>query len=187
MPGSLPVSPGGRAATTARPWTVRPERSGDAEGIRHVHTSAFGGPEEAALVDALRARAAPLLSLVASAPRGVVGHILFSPVLIPGLPGAPAAMGLAPIGVLPTHQRRGVGAALIERGLAECRRRGHHVVVVLGDPAYYAGFGFVPAAAHGLRCEFPAPPGAFRVACLVPGALRGAHGLVRYRPELSRL
>jgi putative acetyltransferase len=56
---------------------------------------------------------------------------------------------------------------------------------VLGEPGFYRRFGFVPASAHGLRCEYDAPDGAFMVLELLPGALAGRRGLVRYRPEFA--
>ena len=67
----------------------------------------------------------------------VVGHVAFSPVS-----GADGGLGLGPLAVRPDTQRRGVGSALVARGLAECVRLAQLVVVVLGDPAFYARFGF---------------------------------------------
>jgi putative acetyltransferase len=58
-------------------------------------------------------------------------------------------------------------------------------MVVLGDPAYYGRFGFAPAAALGLACEFDAPPEAFMALELSPGALAGARGVVLYEPEFD--
>ena len=58
-------------------------------------------------------------------------------------------------------------------------------VLFLGHPAYYPRFGFVPAAAKGLRCEYPVPDEVFRAAELVPGALTGGTDLVKYRPEFA--
>ena len=58
-------------------------------------------------------------------------------------------------------------------------------VVVLGHPTYYSRFGFVPAVTKGLRCEYPVPDEAFMVAEVVPEALDGRAGLVKYRPEFA--
>jgi len=60
-------------------------------------------------------------------------------------------------------------------------------VVVLGHPHYYPRFGFVPAATKGLSCEYPVPDEVFMVTELVPGALRGRTGLVKYHPEFARV
>lgn len=159
--------------------TVRPERPGDAAAIRRVHERAFGRPHEARLVDALRDAGAHVVSLVVEDDAGVAGHVLCSPVSV--------GLGLGPVAVAPDRQGVGLGSLLVRRGLAECRRRGHGVVVVLGDPGFYRRFGFAPASARGLRCEYDAPDGAFMVIELVAGALGHRRGLVRYRPEFDAM
>ena len=174
---------------------IRAERAEDAAAVRRVNELAFGQAGEAALVDALRAAARPHVSLVAADGEQVVGHIFFSPVSLEtegGPEGARedspfAAMGLAPMAVLPEHQRRGVGSALVRAGLGECLRAGRDVVVVLGHPEYYPRFGFVPAAPLGLRCEYPVPDDTFMVVELRPGALAGRRGLVKYHPAFAEV
>jgi len=164
---------------------VRTEAPQDLPAIRRINELAFGRPNEAALVDALRHAACPFLSLVAVADTRAVGHILFTPVTIDGSDAISTGLGLAPMAVLPDHQRTGVGSQLVREGLRACVRQGYAVVVVLGHPAYYPRVGFVPAAGKGLRCEYPVPDEVFMVAELVPGALQGRTGLVKYRPELA--
>jgi len=165
--------------------TVRAERAEDIPDVRRINEAAFGQPNEAALVDALRAAAHPQISLVAVLAGRVVGHIFFSPVSIGSEESA--ALGLAPMAVLPEHQQQGVGSRLVREGLSECRRVGFEVVVVLGHPEYYPRFGFVPAVQKGLRCEYPVPDEVFMVAELKPGALGGRRGLVKYRPEFGEV
>lgn len=164
---------------------VRAETPADVPGVRRVNELAFGRPAEADLVDAVREAASPIISLVASVDDQVVGHVLFSPITIEGEQESFEALGLAPVAVLPDYQNRGIGAALIRSGLAECRRLGHDVVIVLGHPSYYPRFGFVTASTIGLRCEFEVPDEAFMVAELTPGALRGRRGVVHYPPEFQ--
>src|SRR5690606_8945414 len=114
---------------------IRGGTPADAAAIRAVHTAAFGGQDEAGIVEALRVSGASIVSLVAVDARDhIVGHILFSPVAIDAAEGRSWVVGLAPLGVLPEHQRTGVGAALVRRGLEELRREGHGAVVVLGHP-----------------------------------------------------
>lgn len=165
--------------------TIRAENAEDIPAVRRVNELAFGQPDEAALVDALRAASDPQISLVALADGQVVGHIFFSPVSIESEGSSSSALGLAPMAVLPEYQRQGVGSQLVREGLRECRRIGYNVVVVLGHPAYYPRFGFIPASRKGLRSEYAVPDEAFMVAELEPGALGGRRGLVKYRPEFG--
>ena len=162
---------------------IRPEQAGDAASVRQVNERAFGAPAEADLVDALRGSDGSI-SLVAIANGAVVGHILFTPVTLDAA-GAVRAAGLAPVSVLPEHQRAGVGTQLVRAGLAACREQGYSAVVVVGHPSYYPRFGFTPAHTYGLRCEFAVPRDAFMVAVLDPQVLPHLAGLVRYRPEFA--
>jgi putative acetyltransferase len=166
--------------------TIRAEVPEDRAAVWRVNKLAFGQAGEADLVDALRDVGAAAVSLVAVEGNQVIGHILFSPVAVEGGDG-PAALGLAPMAVLPERQRRGVGSLLVRQGLEACRRLGAGLVVVVGHPEYYPRFGFVPAKAHGLRCEYPVPDEVFMVRELRPGALDGLAGLVKYRPEFAKL
>ena len=87
--------------------------------------------------------------------------------------------------VTPEQQRRGVGGALIDAGLARLRAAGCPFVVVLGHHEYYTRFGFVPASRFGMRCEWDVPDESFMVHVLDPAgaAAAAAAGLIRYRPE----
>ncbi len=169
------------------PATVRPERPADVEPIRAVTSEAFGGSElghngEAAIVEAIRAEhAGDIVSLVAEVDGAVVGHILFSPVTV----GDARGMGLAPMSVAPQLQGQRVGSALIRAGLAALRERACPFVVVLGHPAYYARFGFRPAAARGVACPFPGVgDDAWMVLRLDP-SVPLPQGTARYVPALS--
>jgi putative acetyltransferase len=163
---------------------IRPEEERDRAAVRAVNVAAFGSSTEADLVDALRARARPLVSLVAEDGGAVVGHILFSPVTLPGRPDLDL-MGLAPMAVAPARQRQGIGSALVRAGLERCRQSRVGTVVVLGHPAYYPRFGFVPASRFGIGCEADAPDEAFMAIELSPGCLRGASGKVRYHAAFA--
>ena len=132
----------------------REEHPADAARIRAVHLAAFETATEANLVDSLRLVAAPLVSLVAEDDADIVGHILFSPVTLTSEPTL-ALMGLAPMAVLPSRQRHGIGSILVREGLERCRQLGTVGVVVLGHAGYYPRFGFVPAA----RLSRPTPLG----------------------------
>lgn len=158
---------------------VRPEEPHDPPAIRAVNEAAFGTPLEADIVDALRARGKARISLVAEARAQVVGHVLFSPVSLAGHAGLPL-VGLGPMAVLPAHQRRGIGSALVRRGLEFCRAQRHAAVVVLGHPGYYPRFGFVPASRYRIRSGYDVPDDVFMVVELRPGSLRDVSGTVAY-------
>jgi putative acetyltransferase len=165
--------------------TIRPEDSGDRKSIYRLHQMAFGGDAESRLVDALRESPAfiPGLSLVAVEGQEMVGHILFSLLTVEDASVSHPALSLAPMAVLPARQNRGIGSALVRRGLDDARGLGHRVVIVLGHPKYYPRFGFQPAAPLGIQSPFEAPPDVFLVLELSPGALAGVRGFVRYPPE----
>ena len=90
---------------------IRPEQPRDLTQIRTVNTTAFGRPDEADLIDNLRAESAVLLSLVAELDNQLVGHILFNRMTIETPEAHIPAVSLAPVAVLPTHQRRGAAFA----------------------------------------------------------------------------
>ncbi|MEK6262748.1 MAG: N-acetyltransferase [Planctomycetota bacterium] len=165
--------------------TIRPERSDDAAAIHEVHRAAFPTEAEAKLVDRLRENGHSPVSLVAEEGHRIVGHVLFSPVTIAGMNDT-SGLGLAPIAVIPTRQRQGVGSRLIEEGLAVCRRTGVPFVVVLGDPAFYHRFGFQRASTLGLSNEYGVDD-EFMVLELSPNAIPAAGGLVTYGPEFALL
>ncbi len=171
----------------AIPIRVRPEEPGDHDRVRAIETAAFGQEAEARLVDRLRGRVSPEVSLVAltaeEAGDEIVGHIYFSPVRVGA--SRKLAMALGPVAVDPVCQKQSIGSELCRRGLEECRALGHPVVFVLGHPEYYPRFGFEPASAHGLyyKNEHFAP--AFFVAVLEAGALAGYSGEVEYDPAFD--
>jgi putative acetyltransferase len=138
---------------------VRREGPDDHSSVAAVHSAAFGArpgerSTEARLVEDLRAdgAAVPELSLVAVDGEDVVGHVMCSRGSLDGTP----LLGLGPLGVLPSHQRRGVGQALMHGVLAAADALGEPAVVLLGDPGYYCRFGFVPSAPLGV---LPPQPG----------------------------
>ena len=164
---------------------IRLETPEDSTAIRNVNEAAFGSPLEADLVEKLRLRQAYALSLVATNGDLVIGHILFCPVTIESGNTSFGALGLGPMAILPSYQRKGVGSQLVLAGLQECKRLGHEIVVVLGHPDYYPRFGFVPASAYGIKCEYDVPDEVFMVLELREGALAGRSGVVKYQPEFN--
>lgn len=168
------------------PVDICEEQPGDAAAVREVNLQAFETDQEADLVDLLRERCLERLSLVAWIDEAIVGHILFTPAVARAGEEQVKGMGLAPMAVRPTHQRRGVGTALVRRGMDMLRVAGYPFVIVLGHPDYYHRFGFERASERGLRSEFVGiPDDAFMIAVFDEEVLQGASGVVTYRPEFS--
>jgi putative acetyltransferase len=164
---------------------IRPEMAADHAVIRDVNRLAFGGADEARLVDALRDGGHVRASFVAEVDGRVVGHVLFSELPIVTKGRIIEALALAPLAVIPSHQRRGIGSMLVVDGLKACAGAGHRVVVVLGHPEFYPRFGFTAKSAERLRSPYSGP--AFMAVELVPGALEGVAGEVRYPPPFDGL
>ena len=146
---------------------IRRERPEDVADIRAVTATAFSGvehsappiepdgaPGEATLVGWLREDPGWVaeLSLVAEADGEIVGHAVATRGTIAGRP----ALGLGPVSVSPARQRDGVGSALMHAILGAADAMGEPVVVLLGSPAYYGRFGFVPASTLGIDSPDPA-------------------------------
>jgi putative acetyltransferase len=157
---------------------IRPEVANDSPSVHLVNTSAFSRPAEARLVEVLRNKVKPLISLVAE-DKNIIGHILFSPVRLTGFPDL-KIMGLGPVAVMPARQKRGIGSALIRAGLEKCRELGIGTVVVLGHPEYYPRFGFVRAKDYGIACESGPCGESFMLLELRTAYLKGAFGLAKY-------
>ena len=177
----MTTSPMSDAVATAS-WAIRLEQPLDIDQIHELHRSAFPGQQEAELVDAIRSSSSfvPELSLVAVTEDGsVLGHVLLSLIdLQPDEPEATrlAVLALAPIAVLPQHQGRGIGTALLREALAMADARDEPMVAVLGAPSLYGRFGFEPAAEHGVHGPYDDAGDAFQIrarpgAAITPGTL----------------
>jgi putative acetyltransferase len=162
---------------------IRRETETDRDAVWRVNREAFGQDEEANLVNALRDGNFARLSLVAEVNGQVVGHILFSDLPIQSASEVIAALALAPMAVLPEFQRQGIGSELVRRGIELCRAEGHRIVIVLGHPHFYPKFGFTSKLAEPLRSQFSGD--AWMAMELVPGALAGVAGRVRYAPPFG--
>ena len=165
--------------------TIRTETAADPSAIHNLHTRAFGGPQEAELVDQLRAEGFCSLSLVAEKAGELVGHILFSPLQITTGSKSFRALALAPVAVLPEHQRSGIGSALILAGLDLAKQNGERIVIVLGEPAYYGRFGFRADLASPLSSPYAGEY--FMALELVSGSLAGVRGEVVFAGPFGKL
>jgi putative acetyltransferase len=124
---------------------IRNESADDIGAITEVTVAAFktleiSGHTEHFIVEALRGAGALTISLVAEMDGRVIGHIAFSPVTISD--GTADWYGLGPVSVLPEHQRKGIGKALIKEGLSRLRDVNARGCCLVGHPDYYRKFGF---------------------------------------------
>ena len=165
---------------------IRAGREGEAERIAFIVRRAFGGEAEVQLVTDLRAEGAMAGEFVAErGSAGIIGHVAFSRLDIQTFDKRIEGVALAPLAVLPTQQRKGVGRALVEYGLACLRELKIEIAVVLGDPAFYARFGFSALPARLL--EAPYSGDAFQVLELAPGALGKWNWQVAYPAAFAKL
>jgi predicted N-acetyltransferase YhbS len=90
---------------------------------------------------------------------------------------------LGPLAVLADLRGRGVGRALVSHGLWETRAMGWPAVLIIGDPGYYAPFGFSVDLVAGLTMPGPVGPLTFMGLEFAPGSLSGKAGKVMPTPR----
>lgn len=132
---------------------IRQGQPDDMASIEKLYPAAFPEEDLLPLVRQLLAEEPGILSLVAEAGDAMAGHILFTLCAMTGS-DARAAL-LAPLGVAPQWQRKGIGSSLIREGLNRLKRDGVAHVYVLGDPAYYGRNGF--RTETGVAPPYPLP------------------------------
>ena len=125
---------------------IRLERADDRDAAFELERLAFERDLEADIARTV-ADVEGSFALVAEEGGTMIGHVQLSR----GWIGAKPVVALGPIGVLPERQGQGCGGALVRGALEEAARRGERVVMLLGSPAFYPRFGFVPAATFGLK------------------------------------
>lgn len=162
--------------------TLRNGVSEDLATIEAVTAAAFENAEhtdhnEHLIVRALQQADALTVSLVAEKDGVIVGHAAISPVTISS--GASGWFGLGPVSVLPAHQKQGIGSQLIKSALNIIRSQGAVGCVVLGDPYFYANYGFI-ADPH---LTLPGVPAEYFQSTLFTGAL--PTGTVSYHPAFN--
>ena len=165
---------------------VRPEIRADERAIDVLHREAFGGDDESAMVQELRASEGylPELSLVAVEGGAVVGHLMLTKVtFVPDDEAKPdvTVLSMAPVGVLVRVQNQGVGSRMIDVALRRASTRPEPFVVVLGHPAYYPRFGFTRASEQGIRCGLGDVPDDAYLVRRLPGFRPVGAGVIEYR------
>lgn len=134
--------------------SVRRATPEDRTAIFRVVERAFGRVHEADLVERVVADGEQLLELIAEKDGRIVGHVLFSRLLVDP-DGTPFdAVSLAPLAVDPDYQGQGVGSALVRHGHEVLQERGEKLAIVVGDPAYYGRFGYARAGAEKFKSDY---------------------------------
>lgn len=153
------------------------ERPQDAAPREALLDLVFGAERHKRTVYRLRDGLAPAdgLSLVALEDGAFCGSLRFWPVLVTG---ARAPILLGPLAVDPARHGQAIGIALVRRGLRDATERGHDFALVVGEPSYYARFGFAPAAAHGLCLPGPVDEDRFLVLALSGDGVAEIGGIV---------
>ncbi|WP_374450287.1 GNAT family N-acetyltransferase [Stella sp.] len=160
--------------------TIRYETPHDAAAVEALLDRSFAPGRERKTAYRLRdgVPAIPQLSFVNALPGGAVAATLrFWPIAV-GWDRVPGLL-LGPLAVDPALQGLGFGKALMRHGLAAAEADGHRIVVLVGDPGYYAPFGFTRDLTRNLAMPGPVEPHRFLARELVPGALDGVHGMVQ--------
>ena len=156
---------------------------GDFPAIEDLLDRAFGPGRRSKVSYRYRDGAPPIaeLALVARQAGRIVGTIAYWPVAIGGTP----ALLLGPLAVDPDWASQGIGSALMTRSLAIASTLGYGAVLLVGDPAYYRRFAFVPAAARGVVMPHENPE-RLQLRELRAGGLSGVTGEVRPHAPASR-
>ena len=172
---------------------IRVATESDRSEILNIHNQAFGkekGPVISKLVNDLMddETARPILSLVAVNDNKLIGHILYTKVTITQTVSSVSAQILAPLAVLPSFQKSGIGQRLINEGLKILQTAGTELVFVLGHPTYYPRCGFAPAGIQGFDAPYPIPEehsAAWMVQAINGDALGNIKGKVRCSKALN--
>ena len=124
---------------------IRSERPGDEGAIDVVNCQAFGSRGEAYLVELIREIIPTFdrrLSITAWDGDQMVGHVLFTPAEIRLMGETVRALAVAPVGVIPSHQKRGIGTAMLQYGHDLGREEGFALAFLNGHPSYYPRLGY---------------------------------------------
>ena len=130
---------------------VRAEAPDDHADIRRIVDEAFGDTITGDIVDAIRVsdRFVPELSLVAVSKGQALGHVISSYVDV--VPGSRRVLQVGPLSVVPSHQKRGIGSALMQETIRIADDMGEPMLMIEGSPVYYRRFGFTRADERGIE------------------------------------
>jgi len=162
---------------------IRETKDADLNDILFIEREAFKSDKEADLVRDMLAdpSAKPLLSLIAIIEGQAVGHILFTNAHLSNNFNQVSISILAPLAIIPSYQKQGIGGRLIMKGLEILSKSWIDLVFVLGHPEYYPRYGFKPASKLGLEAPYLIPEevaDAWMVQALQPNVIGTVSGKV---------
>ncbi len=166
-------------------FEIEAERPEHGQAIEALLDLSFGPGRYAKTAQRLREgnRPVPELCYVAFSDEGgerhMVGSLSFWPVVIGGVPG----LMLGPLAVEPRLRGKGCGIKLMEKGLADAKKLGYRLVILVGDAPYYARVGFGPVPPGRLTMPGPVDPTRLLYRELDIGAFGRARGAVTKPPE----
>ena len=157
--------------------TILAETASDALAIERLHQRTFGPGRFVLSAYRLREHVDHLLDLSFTARIGtlLVGSVRQLPICI----GDTTALLLGPLTVEPPFRSRGVGRALLDRALKDAKAKGHRLVLLVGDEAYYSRVGFKPVPKGRVTMPGPVDYSRLLVAELVEGAFADVSGAIR--------
>lgn len=166
-----------RVETRARAFDLRDEAPVDVAAREALLDEAFGPARFLKTCERLREGRMPArgLALVAKDEDRLVATMRMWPIFAGA--GRPALL-LGPLAVARDYRALGIGAAMIEEGLARAAARNHRAVLLVGDAPYYARFGFDARFTEELALPGPVERERFLGLELTKGALDGAAGRV---------
>ncbi len=169
---------------------IRPEQPKDYNVVFELITNAFLDQEnsdhkEQFLVERLRKSNAfiPELSLVAEINGKIVGYILLTRIKIVSNKTCVDSLALAPLAVLPSYQRKGIGGEMILTAHQKAKELGFCSVILIGHEKYYPRFGYEQAKTYGIFLPFDVPDEYCMLIELSKNALRDVKGMVQYPKE----
>lgn len=169
---------------------IRQEKNEDIDIIYNLVKKSFENAKhsdgtEQDLVNRLRKSKSFIseLSLVATDGNNIIGHILFTKILIENNNKKAESLALAPLAVLPEYQNKSVGSKLVKEGLKIAKELGYKSVIVLGSENYYPRFGFVEAKNFKIIPPFEVPSENFMAIELEEDSLKDISGTVIYSKE----
>src|SRR5215469_1508161 len=120
--------------------TILQETANDAQAIERLHQRTFGPGRFVLSAYRLREHVDHLLDLSFTAHIGTLlaGSVRLLPICV----GDTKALLLGPLTVEPPFRTRGIGRTLLERSISAARDKGHRLILLVGDFAYYNRVGF---------------------------------------------